>query len=683
MKPVSLLRLFLLIPALLCFSPVHAQTSVANPAMYVAGKMYVAPISQWEPLVMHIEGSFIAAGNPEIKLEGGIVLTRNFINNISGGNVFTNESSGIFEFRGEHTQYITGNASKTDNYIYFPNLTIKNQTFVQNIEEDIVAVLVASNIGVQTNDINIEQGRLILQSDFDITGRTKTAHLFVEGAVAMPGNNRDLELQQRGLFQVDLQLNPLATNQRRIIGFTPPFHKMYADYFMFNLVSAPNGDSLFGNQQPLLSPKSGMVAGKGYLIGLGVIPIDVYEDQMSPNWYQAEASDRIIDKISLVRDFAPTSLSNFVNNDRSITDKYTGETPNTDDVQIQITEGWNFLGNPYTVPIDLQDIINDGSLADWGINDNDIERSFTLVKDGRGTYTDGSPMNAPESYVFELTTETVTKEAPPAPEPSTIIAPMQMFILKKVTDGTATLTIPASARVHKQANFSRSILSDEYVPENELLLEVKDSESIAYDRIAIAFRPGAVTEARSNEDASKLFNNTRGNSQLYTLSSDGTALVSNILPAEVTEVPLYLRPAIQPREVTFTVSRMESFTVLETLILVDKVTKEEIDLKKNPVYTFTTQPGDREDRFLLRFSGELEPFDDTSGITGYYRDGRMEITGLTETHRNKQLLIYDTQGRAVHQSQVQNVPTETIYVNLHQGVYIVNVAGEKFSLSAN
>gem|GEM_PF-1727498 len=682
MKPASLLRLFLSLSVFLCLLPIHAQTSVANPAMYVAGKMYVAPISQWEPVVMHIEGNLIAAGNPEIRLEGGILLTRNFINNISQGNVFTNESSGIFEFSGIHTQYIIGTAHKTDNYINFPNLLIRNQAFVENIEEDTVAVLIAPNISVETNDIDIKQGRLILQSSFDDTGKTQTAHLFVKGAVTMPGNNLELELQERGLFQVDLHLDPQAANQRRIIGFTPPFQKIYADYFLFNLVSAPNGNSLFGVQQPLLSPKSGMGTGKGYLIGLGVIPIEVYLDQMSPNWYEAEASDRIIDKISLVRDFAPTSLSTFVNNDRSITDNYTAETPNTTDVQVQITEGWNYLGNPYTVPIDLMDILN-GDLTDWGISENDIEHSFALVKDGRGTFSNGGIMGNAESYVFELTTETVKKEGAPAPEPSSIIAPMQMFILKKVTEGTATLNIPASARKHKQVNFSRSILSDEYVPENELLLEVKDSKSIAYDRIAIGFRPEATTEARNYEDASKLFNTTRGNSQLYTKSSDGNSLASNILPLDINEVNVYMRPAIEPCQVTLTASRLESFDHLQSLILIDNFTTRQIDLKENPVYSFTTQPDDHEDRFILRFSADHQPANKSAGITGYYSDGRIEISGLTETHKNGQLIIYDTQGQILYQNRIQNIPTETIYVNLHKGVYIVNVAGERLSLSAN
>lgn len=664
----------------LCWGMMANAQTTDKVAMHVKGKMNIATGGS-QGTRMYIGGHFMASESPEIIQAADVILMGDFINNITNGNVFTKESNGSFLFQGFAPQHILGTADKEKNYINFPKVIINNQT-KNNEQNPVIAVAISPDIGMKTKDIDIQRGRLILQSDLDASQKTKVPHLWIDGTVTMPSDNRQRSLKERGVMQVEYMIPPPISAGGKIMGFTPPFHKIYTDYFMYQLVTEPSNDDFFANSSPYFSPKKEMIPGRGYLIGMEVIPIETYKSQMSLAWIGAEADDRIINHIILARDFAPESFTYFIESDGKITDHFTAETPNTTNVQVEIKQGWNYLGNPYTTPIDLKDLISD-SPGDWGLNQNDIEKSFHLITDGNATFNNNEEMTNPSSYRFKLTTEVVSGGGSTGDDPSTIIAPMQMFIIKKETTGSKKLTIPTSARTSTAAKFTRSIIENEYTPDNELLLEVKDSENTTYDRALIALRSGASAESRLDEDASKFFNPSRGTSQIYTQATDGKKLVSNILPANTRDVTLYLKPTTSPTQVTLTASRLESLTGVQSVILIDNVGQKQVDLKRDPVYSFTTTPTDREDRFTLSFSGELNPIDDASGISGYYRDGRMEICGLEDNHRGKELYVYDTQGRVQHHIMIQNVPTETIYVSLPQGVYIVKIDEERFSLSAN
>lgn len=445
-----------------------AQTTY-KPVCQVTGKMYVGENSTPTQAALYVGGHIFFSSTTDILQRGKTILLGDFVNNVSGGNIFHSLSDGIFEFKGEKAQHVLGNADKVENYINFPDLIINNRTSVIREERDTSAVFVASNIGLSARNINLVRGRLILESDVindpvTLNEKTSLAHLLVHNVVNYPSDNSRRSIDDKGLIQVDLILREEYGNGG-LIGFTPPFKKIYNDYFFFNMVSKPTEENIFGRPPQLYrTPMDSLIAGRGYFVGLGAIPLEIYDEAMNPEWLAAEPSDRYADKLLFLRDYAPISLMQFVNTDGNIKDAWSAEVINTEDITVTLEKGRNFLGNPFTVPIDLEKIIRGGGYdSEWDININEhLENRFIILKEGKSTFKRlGDNIDDPFSYNFVTVYDTISTVQGTGGNKNTLIAPMQMFIVEKKTEGTTTMKIPASARTHGNASFLRSSLASD------------------------------------------------------------------------------------------------------------------------------------------------------------------------------------------------------------------------------
>lgn len=673
----------------------YAFCQTEKTVFFNSGKIYVGKsTSSPARCALYIGRSLTASGQSLIQQDGYTILKGNFHNDVSSGNVFTTGSSagtGIFEFNGEKVQYIKGTANKAQNYINFPELRIHNITIVNNESQDTAAVIVAPNIGMSTLDLSLFRGRLILDSEAIMNGATDTrsssvAHLLVNNEVNydmilgsyLPGID---DKNDRGIIQVKLAIGD-HYKKGYLIGFTPPFQRIYTDYFFYNFLSRPTNKGLFGDYEMLIvDPKVGLASGKGYIIGFGVVPENdpYYQEHWSSQWSGTNINDRFKDMMSFARNYAPNNLAKFVNEDPAITDKYSGEKINVQDVPVTLEEGWNYVGNPFTVPISMSTFLDEAAAADqWGVSRGadasmDVENKYYILTQGFGTYF---PDHTYHPFRFDVTYlvaqkvgGTITLDGLPD---DGLIAPMQLFVIKKHTPGNKNLIFPKNVRSHGEVNFLRGGEANPLPVKDEILIETRDQQTKGYDRLCIVFREDATALSNDLYDATKIFNNSGGVNQIYTKSSDNNTMTTNVVPPSTESLVMYFEPADEAQEVTLDAYRLQSLSSVKQVILEDTKTKAKTDLTKTSSYSFMSSPSDAYDRFTLHFSTILGVQEENQSTDIYvsYSQGVLYITGLSDQNYGNKIFLTNIQGHTIYESEITESPDSQISLPLNKGVYI-------------
>lgn len=404
---------------------------------------------------LYINGDFIAGRDAttasvtsQIHLEGSqTVLTGNFIHELNGtigqnglnnSNVFvlptsyTATTASRFVFRGTSTQYIKTDQAysptlKGYNYINFPNLVIENTKHVVLVPE----------LAAAAQNVDLNGGRFIVDSRrvkaSDVSGVTTMhtvdnssmlAHFMVASPVtgntavgqiktknsAIPNTTTDNNLY--GAIQVNLSVDDPAiatANERQgrsLIAFGSPYKEMRADYFFWNFLMIPTGESIIGQTAPgntMTDPTYKLQAGKAFVVGVDLRGTNAanYEYDIHPTYYKDKgilfaerngagvSDDNVVDATnpSLNREkgkyffsrfgpmfkrsvniFPSSGLAANVPNKMpkvavSTSDAYTGEVLNNDDISLPLVVGYNYFSNPYTVPLNLDDFVNSSSAS--------------------------------------------------------------------------------------------------------------------------------------------------------------------------------------------------------------------------------------------------------------------------------------------------------------------------------
>jgi hypothetical protein len=479
--------------------------------------------------------------------------------------------------------------------------------------------------------------------------------------------------------------NTTKGREGKFMGFSPPFKKMYADYFTYNYLLAPDENGLGGaTGNAILNADYPLEAGRGYIIGQNVYGYTGENDYlMNPAWNLTADSyaNRMRDTLLMNR----YSLKGVHIVDASgypITkaDAYTGESLNTGDVIIPLKAGYNYLGNPYTCPLDLSALTQDKSSADiWGVTRDardamattvDIYAGYWVMHSGQKTTANAAnkTFSISVSYgIGQATGSTVVTDSLP---------PMQLFLLYAWKD--CTLKIPASARTHGKANFLKSsnTITD------ELLLEVKDQTTEGFDRMCVVFRNHASKNATDAYDAYKYINTSKGVSQIYTTSPDNADLITSVISKDEETLPVKLIPSAVEQEVELTASRLETLVSPEAVQLEDLKTGDIVDLKQQS-YRFTTNPADNPNRFVLHFrdvlgaATGLKSLKSLMPLSVFSKDNELVIQGLEDCDTGSQLLVYDMQGQLLQQAIVTQTPEMRLPVSLSEGVYILRLQGKR------
>jgi len=126
-----------------------------------------------------------------------------------------------------------------------------------------------------------------------------------------------------------------------------------------------------------------------------------------------------------------------------------------------------------------------------------------------------------------------------------------------------------------------------------------------------------------------------------------------------------------------TASYIETLT-RDGLWIYDKKTQDIIDMKNVNPYSFTSNPSDATDRFLVLFSNPVK-----SGLNDirfklylYYNDKKVIVKQLTENNLGNKITLFDLQGKQLRSCVINNFPEMKIDVSdLERGVYIIQVSG--------
>lgn len=593
-------------------------------------------------------------------------------------------------------------------------------------------------------------------------------------AISTPNNNPTFAAtatsnNQFGAVQVNLQLdNPLDYNVggtggkiderygRSLIGMGIPYKEMKSDYFFWNFLMIPKNESIIGGTpgNTMTDPQRTLKAGEGFVIGIdlrGTNPANYEYDlhplyQINPN--RPQFDQRVTEKYQFSR-FGPffnnsnnvrqangwgghatvpnASVMAAPNGVNGINDaSYANEVLNYQDIpNLTISQGYNYYANPYTVPLDMSDIV-DGTTNYWtsvifagpGVTPRDFTNKVWVLDPssvGSGSYDILNPggigpgnkwvmVNA-KYRVMKATGPTVNAYDPATDSPRATLAPLQMFVLYSPSGSAKTLTIPASARsIRYNALFLRSTSKPNKLVD-DFLFEIKDEKIKASDRTAIAIRtPQDIMTNPDYEGTKKLVTliasdqtTTRTTTEegavtqtnmstMYTKSDAGVALESNILgvPQSATSetVTLYVTPSLTAQNISITAGRLETANRVKGIMLKDKVTNKEFDLFGGKTYTTTSKATDAVDRFSLRFIFDTSGIEDgdngseSKSITSYYLNGTLTVTGFDDVDFGSVISVYDIQGRMAAQAKVNDTTVE-ITQPFSPGAYIVKVVGNK------
>ncbi|NJY62471.1 T9SS type A sorting domain-containing protein [Salinimicrobium sp. CDJ15-81-2] len=246
----------------------------------------------------------------------------------------------------------------------------------------------------------------------------------------------------------------------------------------------------------------------------------------------------------------------------------------------EYTKGFNLVGNPYPSPIDWSLMLPD--LA--GIDD--AIYFFKAGSEDRytGTYS---------SFVNGVSTRMNT----------TIIPSMQGFFVRVSEPGTATLNFTNAVRTGNETTqgFYKA-KNTRIIP--QIKLNAGYSGETISDAAVIYFQSGATSGFEKDLDALKLLNTAAEVPSLYSLTEKQEKLSINaISSAEHQEIPLGINTE-KPGKMFIELAGVENIFPSANIYLKDQKNKLVHNFSEEPIYSFTSQKGENNNRFSLIFSSE-------------------------------------------------------------------------------
>jgi hypothetical protein len=318
-------------------------------------------------------------------------------------------------------------------------------------------------------------------------------------------------------------------------------------------------------------------------------------------------------------------------------------------IKLPVTSlGWNFVGNPYPSAITFGEP-SGGSTA------------------GPGWFWDKQYTN-PVAYWFDNAIGIYRywdwknglgngpNEAAPFTYKRTIPRSQGFFVDVFVFSPSAPLAGPSGSDVAID-NTARVFRSDRAIGKssgvlNYMNVALKDASGKYIDDAIINFRDDANgTEFNRESDARKMYNDVTGASQLYFRTTDNVDVALKTLKLETGNVmyPLNLKVL---NTGTYSVGAEEmSFSANTGVLLKDNKTNTTVDLKVNPVYTFTATAGDDDARFSLYFTDVLYGINNLTDNTFkvYSYDNSIYIQNNDLKSIAGTVLVYDMIGKQMMQ----------------------------------
>ena len=308
--------------------------------------------------------------------------------------------------------------------------------------------------------------------------------------------------------------------------------------------------------------------------------------------------------------------------------------------------GWNLLGNPYPVSLEWN------GHTDWALNN--VQATMYVYNSASGNYETWNYLSGGTNANGGM------------------IAATQAFWVRTgdTLGNPASLTIPASQRLHSDASFLKS--SGAFLPD-QVLLTVEDDFNA--DKTIVGFMKPSTGKYDVNYDGIY----RKANQDVISLYSvvSGVNYALNQLPAidEYQSVQINFKPAFTGF-CMMSASWLESFDITQPIYLEDKKTNIFYNLRENHVNQFYAEKSDAAERFVLHFK-EPEFNGNLSDLINIYSHGK-NVYVMIPPSTTGEVQIYDMTGRLVYQAHT-NSEYNKILLNAKTGNYIVRfVTSENF-----
>jgi hypothetical protein len=306
------------------------------------------------------------------------------------------------------------------------------------------------------------------------------------------------------------------------------------------------------------------------------------------------------------------------------------------------TMGYKFVANPYPSHIDWRLVTRTGLNVSYWIRN--------------------AANNAYEAY--NATTNVSTS---PSLQTTRYIAPMQGFWVYAFA-ASPSLRIDNTDRVHAD-NVLHSPVVNQVVR-----LKLNDGKSSDY---AVVYENELASNDFEEADTDKMFDYDFH--QLYTLEGEHELSLNGLLNA--TSKGSVDMGMVVPNNGPYTIEATD-LEMEEDVILEDKFNHTFQDLKVNPIYSFTSNAGTFNNRFVLHFTAiETE----TVGVTEREIEGvRVYTTGAQQVkvcvsntrteYQGATVKVYDAIGNLIER---KNMTSNELYLDLDiaNGIYVVEVTG--------
>jgi len=318
--------------------------------------------------------------------------------------------------------------------------------------------------------------------------------------------------------------------------------------------------------------------------------------------------------------------------------------------------GWNLLGNPYPSTIDWDLVVGSDNQA--FINNYNVNPAIYIKKAGGSIATYlanmGIGLNDGSQY----------------------IAPMQAFWVQVYGNsgqpvGTGTLNLSNNMRTNTSVNMLKKGIQGD-----ALILTLSDGQE--KDDMLLRFNSNGSENYNPCSDVVKMFPEDNQFPLIYTVLPTNEALACHHLPTLTSgkSIPLTIQA---PHQGVYTISLSESETPSQkvTAVLEDTYTLLFTDLSGQHTFSFTTNEGYYDDRFILHLSPlSSTPQQEADKTVNIFSAGN-DIYILNPENTTLTVNLYDMPGRLVHKETLSGKSLHKIHPSAEQGCYIIEVTGSQ------
>lgn len=285
---------------------------------------------------------------------------------------------------------------------------------------------------------------------------------------------------------------------------------------------------------------------------------------------------------------------------------------------------WNFVGNPFTSFFDLNDMGYNAPVTRWNGS------SYEAVRPGD------------DDYIFH---------------------PYEAFFVQRPADSDNIEFDPShrmtqTGRDNRAADNALRAMKRQLNPER-LIVNLLMTDGKAMDKTRVVFNPTKSNRYERDCDAAKFESNTSA-VQLYSVEAQGGKMAINERPAGSVQLGYKAKTA---GDYTISALRMD-----QPVLLRDNVMNITHDLS-NGDYTFTTEAGTFDNRFMLLLDGTTGIADiaNGTGVNIMPTANGLNLNGVD----GKTVSVYSLSGALVAKR------AESGFLNLANGVYVVEVGKMK------